>query len=249
MKAPNEKLTELLFARYMLQSFRLNEVSLYAPSSREEFYRGYDAKFIGNKSCKEIYLQFKTPNVTSKGFTIRITPHQHNRLRLYPYQSAYYVSHTFKDISEIQNCQSRISSSRDFLKRYIAINAYILPCDTNFLQYERYPNKNSEFPREPKYKTKRDGNIRKAGNTIERSEWLRGDSISQKFKDDQIGNQVIFGNIDGSEYRRVRFIHLNKDIADNNEYRQNMSFYLYPDLMEFIEDEEGNFGIMLRMYN
>lgn len=44
---PNEKTTEILFNRYFLQSFRLGEVVLYAPSSREEYEKGYDARLTG----------------------------------------------------------------------------------------------------------------------------------------------------------------------------------------------------------
>lgn len=218
MKAPNEKLTELLFTRYMLQSFRLNEVSLYAPSSREEFYKGYDAKFIGKKGCRELYLQFKTPNLTRSGFTIRLQRHQHNRLRRYPHGSAYYVSHVFRGISEVQDAQLKVSQSSDFLRQYIAINASSLPCNTNFVQYTSEPI--SEYPGEPKYKTEQDGNIRKAPTDLIGSEWLRGDLLLQKFKDRKIGRQIRFSDF----------------VADEN-------------MFDLIEEEEGNFGIMLRIYD
>lgn len=235
MKAPNEKLIELLFTRYMLQSFRLTEVSLYAPSSREEFRKGYDAKFIGKKSCKELYLQFKTPNLTRSGFTIRITPHQHNRLTKYPHGSAYYISHTFQDISEVQDAQLKVSLSSDFLKQYIAITASSLPYNTNFVQYKREPI--SEYPREPKYKTDQDGNIRKARTNVMKSEWLRGDVLLQRFKDDQIGSRVRLRSFDDNQDHPVYIAGVHRE----GVVRES--------IFDFTEDEEGNLGMMLRIYD
>jgi hypothetical protein len=41
----SEKAAEILFNRYMLQSFGLGGAQLFAPSSIEEFKNGYDGGF------------------------------------------------------------------------------------------------------------------------------------------------------------------------------------------------------------
>ncbi len=46
----SEKTEEMLFTRYILQSFGLGNMSLVAPSSVEEFVQGYNVKLFGAKS-------------------------------------------------------------------------------------------------------------------------------------------------------------------------------------------------------
>src|SRR5262249_46790106 len=146
MKAPNEKLIELLFTRHSLQ-YCGSETVLYAPSTREEYRNGYDAKFTGKEGCVELCLQFKTPSLTKDGFTVSIREHQHQTLLSYPRNSAFYVTHAFRTIAEIQQCQLEAIQAKDFLKYYIAIEAHSLCPRANFVQYVRDSSSYPQFPK------------------------------------------------------------------------------------------------------
>jgi hypothetical protein len=180
-----------------MQSFNLNEISLYSPSTREEFIEGYDSKFIGSSSCSELLLQFKTPNITREGYTIYLNSHQHSRLKKNPPKGAFYLSHVLEEISEIQIYQSTIKKSADFLRYYIAISVDALPEDVNFIQYERSKDNG---PMAPHYKTSREGNIRKAKKPLswKKGEYFKGTTLLRKFKEKEIGQKVFFMMLEGS---------------------------------------------------
>jgi len=134
---PNEKTTEMLFNRYFLQSFRLGQVVLYAPSSREEYEKGYDARLTGIPQFREVLLQFKRPKVLKGGFRISLTPHQHTNLRRRPSGSSFYVGHTFANLKELEAAQKNAAASREFLKHFILISVDALAEDACHVFYER----------------------------------------------------------------------------------------------------------------
>ena len=82
MKPPNEKVLEMTFNRYFLQSFDLGSIIMLAPTSRQEFESGYDTKIRGFLSFNEILIQYKRPKYLYKDniFEINLTQHQHSTL-------------------------------------------------------------------------------------------------------------------------------------------------------------------------
>src|SRR5215471_17558245 len=113
-------MTEILFNRYFLQSFGLGQITLYAPSSREEYEKGYDAKLTSSQSFNEIFLQFKRPRVKADQFLLSTLPHQHTNLQKRPPNSCYYVGQTFRDMQGFERAKEA-RASRDFLKYFIVI--------------------------------------------------------------------------------------------------------------------------------
>jgi hypothetical protein len=138
-------MTEMLFNRYFLQSFGLGQITLYAPSSREEYEKGYDAKLTSSQSFNEIFLQFKRPRVKADQFLLSTLPHQHTNLQKRPPNSCYYVGHTFRDLQEFERAQKEARASRDFLKYFVVIEISCLDPNLTMLVYER--NEESLLPR------------------------------------------------------------------------------------------------------
>src|SRR5438105_2126304 len=135
-KAPNEKLIETLFNYNALRFLEAERVTLYAPSTREEFASGYDAKFMGASGFDELYIQFKTPDLlVNQGRSVPTTPHQHARLLHYPAQTAYYVTHTFHEVRQLQDMQWAGIGPPEFLRRFLAIEASHLDKDVSRLRY------------------------------------------------------------------------------------------------------------------
>jgi hypothetical protein len=189
-KVPCEKVIELLFTRHALNMCGANTV-LYAPSSREEYLKGYDTSLLGPQGSRELLLQFKTPNICSDGLhTVSIKPHQHLRLRHYDPGSAFYVSHIFSSYQQLQNGQLQYPNPENFLKHYIAVDASALPSDTNFFQFspegaslpERTP-----FSKAPRFKRKQDGRKRKGIHLVSVNAWTDGFSILQQFQQGSMG--------------------------------------------------------------
>tara|TARA_B100001971_G_C18028376_1_gene451221 strand:- start:12 stop:737 length:726 start_codon:yes stop_codon:yes gene_type:complete len=185
----NEKLTELLFIRYASQSIGLGKADMYAPSSREEFTDGYDAKLMATNSVRELMLQFKKATVTKRGFTINLTPHQHKRLRKYEPRTAFYVAPTFRCPAEIQGLQRSIQTSIAFLTGYIAIEISHLPTEVSFIQYQR--SEDGKRPTNPKFKLKDDGNVKTAKHPIKQPNWMTGKSLIDKFKRYEYGTTIV----------------------------------------------------------
>jgi len=187
----NEKLLETLFNRFAMQCFRLGEAWVHTPSSREEFVNGYDSKIVRMGSVHEIIVQFKKPHLTRSGFTIRTTPHQHEALlRLYPPGTAYYVSATFRDFTEVQEAQRQVKKATDFLKYYIAVEIQdTLPSDVTFIQYERHDE--SWAGRNVRFKCMSDGSSKKAAHAVSsRGGWESGSTLIRKFKQRTAGSVV-----------------------------------------------------------
>ncbi|MFT3879956.1 MAG: hypothetical protein QM703_09895 [Gemmatales bacterium] len=195
----SEKTAEILFNRYLLQSFPLGGVELFAPTSFEEYKNGYDAKFYGTSSFREIYLQFKSPTYSASKarFTISPTTHQHLRLKDYPPRTAFYVAPMITSMAELNAIQASLKSSLDFLKYFICIDANNLPNVVSFLQYEQ-PTSHRESPR-IRYKIPDDGGIRTAQHPIGVEDWLRGNQLQDKFKKGIIGTECNLAACDSFE--------------------------------------------------
>jgi hypothetical protein len=183
----SEKAAEILFNRYMLQSLPLRSVQLFAPSSIEEFKTGYDAKVVGMSSFREIYLQFKSPYYSEARhrFTISLTPHQHRLLQAFPLESAYYVSPMFRTLAELNAVQSAVTTSVDFLKYYLCIDAVAIPGNVDFIQYI-CPASHRESP-QAQYKTADDGQVRTAQHQVAARAWSRGSTLLNRFRDGRAG--------------------------------------------------------------
>src|SRR5688500_17920528 len=137
-KPVNEKSAEILFNRFLLQAFPLGAIELFAPSSVEEFRRGYDTKIVGLTCFREIYLQFKAPTYSKARarFTIRPTRHQHSLLQAYDIDSAYYVASTFQSLKELNEAQTSLQAEADFLQHFVCIEISHLPAVVDFFHYE-----------------------------------------------------------------------------------------------------------------
>lgn len=185
----SEKAAEILFNRFLLQSFPLGGVQLFAPSSIEEFRNGYDAKIVGFSSLREMYLQFKAPlySESRARFTISPTPHQHQLLKAYPARSAYYVAPMFKSLAEFNLAQAALETAADFLKNFVCIDVAALPAEVDFFHYIQ-PTSHRKSPL-VKFKMPADGRIRTAMHPVSREGWLRGSTLLAKFKAGEAGVQ------------------------------------------------------------
>lgn len=190
MKPVSEKAAEILFNRFLLQSFPLGTIELFAPSSFEEFKSGYDSKLSGHSAFREMYLQFKSPTYSSRRnlFTISVTQHQHQLLRAYPFHSAYYVAPMFRTLRELNEAQRDLTVAIDFLKDYVCIEISGLPAEVNFFQFVP-PESHRESP-QVTYKIPADGGTRTATHAIQGSGWMRGSGLVTKFRDNEIGNAI-----------------------------------------------------------
>lgn len=236
MKAPSEKLIELLFIRHGLQICGPT-TSLYAPSTREEYYKGYDASFMGRPGGREILLQFKTPyvHVRRKGrFTITINPRQHERLLGHPENSAFYVSHAFQSIQEINDSQQNIVDSRQFLKFFIAIEVRALAPDTNFVQFIR---DGAAIPILPTFKRGTDGATRTARNPIPEADCYDGEHLLRQYKAKKVGRYISYANRE-------------EGLTQSEKVSRKSRVLFSPD--ESLGDTESvqdrNFGSLLRDY-
>ena len=74
---------------------------------------GYDPRLMGASGFDELYIQFKTPYLLENdGRSVPTTPHQHARLLHYPPKTAYYVTHTFHEVHQIQELQRTRTTPR-----------------------------------------------------------------------------------------------------------------------------------------
>lgn len=116
--AVNEKLIETLFNHYALQFIKAGGVTIYTPTTRQEYIDGYDAKLVGAAGFDELRVQFKAPALLDdRGYSFGLTRHQHWRLRKYKPNSAFYVAHTFAGLPEIQEAQLTMKRPTEFLRR------------------------------------------------------------------------------------------------------------------------------------
>ena len=188
VRPASEKAAEILFTRFLLQSFPLGSVQLFAPSSIEESKNGYDTSVAGCSLLHEVYLQFKAPTY-SEGrelFTIKLTPHQHRLLQSrYPPRAAYYVAAMFKSLAELNSAQADVKTAADFLKHFVCIEATALPPEVEFLHYIQ-PSNHRESPL-VRFKIPNDGPTRTASHPVDTDGWLRGSTLLKKFKAKEVG--------------------------------------------------------------
>jgi len=190
----SEKAAEILFNRFLLQSFPLGSIQLFAPSSAEEFRNGYDAMLVGFSSLREVYLQFKAPMYSeNRGrFTISSTPHQHLLLKAYPPRSAYYVAPMFRSLAELNAEQASVRTAADFLKNFVCVEVAPLPERLDFFHYV-HPSNHRESPL-VKFKTPADGSTRTAVHPVSGDGWVRGSALLTKFKAAEVGVHLDLNN-------------------------------------------------------
>jgi hypothetical protein len=186
----SEKIAEILFNRFFLQASPLGSLELFAPSSAEEFRRGYDAKVIGRSTFREIYLQFKAPyfSTNQDRFRIRPTEHQHNLLREYTAFSAFYVVPSFRSLQELNAAQTKIRASADFLKFFVCIEVSCLPAKINFFHYWHVDTKRGC----PKvcYKIPDDGSVRTVKHLVPAKRRLLGTKLASLLRSKKVGHTV-----------------------------------------------------------
>lgn len=183
----SEKSLEILFNRFLLQSFQLGAVQLFAPTSVEEFRSGYDSKIVGFSSLRELYLQFKAPlySEARDRFTVTPTDHQHALLKAYPPQTAYYVVPTLRSLAELNSAQRDLASASEFLKHFICIEVSTLPSDVSFFQYTKPATHRESL--QIAFKTSQDGAVRIAQHPIASDGCQRGNMLLAKFKTGDVG--------------------------------------------------------------
>ncbi len=185
-KAPSEKNIEILFVRHALNLCG-ESATLFAPSTREEYKSGYDAKFVG-QGCREIYLQFKTPRILTKGgFSISLNPPQHKRLLNYPPDAAFYVFSAFTSKEDLKEQQIQLPKPKDFLNLYLAVEVHSMPLTTDFFHYSCCAYKK---PCNVKFKLERDGNIQSAPHQVDGKACYQGASLIKSFKNRRIGQTL-----------------------------------------------------------
>ena len=186
----SEKAAEILFNRYMLQSFGLGGAQLFAPSSFEEFKSGYDAKVVGFSPAREIYLQFKSPDYLERNqrFTIRTSTHQHALLKAYSKYTAYYVAPMFVSLEQVNKVQAELKTAEDFLKNFVCVEVSSLPPDTRSLHYCK-PETHHNSP-DIAFKTPTNGKSPEDAEPIVGDGWERGNTLVAKFKAGKIGALV-----------------------------------------------------------
>jgi hypothetical protein len=198
MKAPNEKLIEILFTHYALRYLDGCGIRVYTPSSREEYVKGYDAKLMGACGFSELFIQFKTPNVLhGLGYSFPTRAAQHQRLRYYPKHTAFYVSHTFWDVQEIQKAQ-QLATPAEFLRRYVAIEVRCLEDDVRRFRY--YAQKPPYKPAWVRYKRGVDGTIKYPQHSVDPAHWMLGDELLNRFRSGSVGAWVLPFGVD-DEYQ------------------------------------------------
>jgi hypothetical protein len=186
----------MLFNRYFLQSFRLGEITLYAPTSREEYKQGYDGRFTGTSSFREVYLQFKRPQWHSGGtFSIKTTPHQHANLLKRPAGSAFYVAHTFLNMSELGEAQQGAGCAKDFLRYFVLIDVTALRPDTERIYYGR--NAHNCYPSAVSHGWTKRQLSRKSGRRVPSTHWYRGTVFRDRFASHEVGVDVLLPTIRG----------------------------------------------------
>jgi hypothetical protein len=195
MKASNEKLIETLFIYHALRFLADDTVTVYTPSTREEAVEGYDAKLMGASEFDQLYLQFKTPNLLVRedagrnGYSFATTPHQHRRLKRYPVWSAFYVTHTFRSVEDVQSAQMAAKPPDTFLRRYFGIEIEQLHLDISTFRY--YAPTPGFLPNEIKYKLSSETTTRTPTHPLRQGHcWLDGEEILERFKNRKIGARV-----------------------------------------------------------
>jgi hypothetical protein len=236
-KAPNEKLIDTLFIYYALRHLEASGGSVYTPSSRQEYEDGYDAKLMGVRGFDELYLQFKTPHLLQwNGYSFGTYKHQHDRLRAYPINTAYYLTHIFRNVEQVLQAQRGAKVPLDFLEWYIAINIGVLGDVKRFRYYGK-----TVFCRELELSCRltTDFGVRPKW-PLDKSAWMTGAELLMRFELNEVGTRMILESgedpekLDGArltdQVKRDRMYQMSRERA-----RQMVS-----------EDEKTDLGFALR---
>lgn len=211
---PSEKMSEMLFCRYALQTFGLQEATLYAPSSRQEFISGYDAAFVGAATCRELYLQFKRPGRARGKYQIKLVQHQHDRLRNYPPRAAFYVGHTFENVQELQQAHKRLKTAKDFLKYFVAVDATVIAPNARYVDYEKSGVTNQ--PGGVLFRCESDKKAKK--HYLQHGKWYRGGQLLDLYKRGEIGYQIELADTHGGSNELIsRSLYENEDTNDHEK--------------------------------
>ena len=189
----SEKAAEILFNRYMLQWLGLGKAQLFAPSTPQEFLSGYDAKVVGAGALRELYLQFKAPTYSARDtrFTFELTPHQHARLQRYPTGSAFYVAGYFTSLRQLNDVQSSVATTEDFLRYYVCIDVAGISATARCVTFAAPASQRHTV--DPGYKDARHGKGPKDFAPVESRFWERGNSLVARLKQGQVGRMLSFG--------------------------------------------------------
>ena len=179
MQAPNEKWAEMLFCSHLLRCFGNSPPLLYAPSSRVEHFKGYDAAFCGCGVFRELRLQFKAARANKDGtLAFDLNPQQHKVLRRYPRRTAFYVCAAFPTQAATYAAQPPAGAApADFLAHYVAIDVHDLPENTAYVLFSK---DGTTLPKRPRYK--RTGDLdRRASHHLLSAEWCNGRELLCQF--------------------------------------------------------------------
>jgi hypothetical protein len=199
MKAPNEKLTETLFTVYALRYLEsCGSGRVYTPSTREEYTCGYDTLLMGASEFDELYLQFKTPNLLEvNDYGFRTTPHQHERLQDYPCDTAYYVTHLFRDICAIQNAERAATDPLHFLHWYVAIEIKRLA--GNLRRFRYTGDMALQEARDMRYNLETDPKRTQPKTPLSPDRWISGDELLWRFCRSEVGSRMILAGQDAAD--------------------------------------------------
>ncbi len=252
---PSEKMTEMLFCRYALQTFGLQDATLYAPSSRQEFINGYDAAFVGGASCRELYLQFKRPSRAWGRFRIKLVPHQHERLQHYPPGAAFYVGHIFESVQELQQAHKGIRTAKEFLKYFVAVDVNGIAPNASRIEYDR-SDKTSQ-PSGVRYRCQRGKSAPQ--HTVPHGKWYRGGQLLDLYKRGGVGHHVTLADSTCGR-QELTSQPLSINVADNIERIADLELFAeeaYPvahrqtlsiETLAGFDGSRGEFGTALRVY-
>ena len=241
MRAPNEKLIETLFTHHALLVLGTTGASVYTPSTREEYEKGYDARLMGASGFDELYLQFKTPNLLQgdgylDDYGFATTAHQHERLQDCPLDTAYYVTHLFRSVEQIQRAQHGAKEPLDFLRWYVAIEVGRLDAQ---LQRFRYSASLADLrTHSVLYNTRADRTRKHPKTPLASGSWIPGDELLLRFRDSRIGAQVILAGTAAEkpvDLPRLRALSDRACMMSPTRAREMVR-----------ADEQGDWGTMLR---
>lgn len=227
----SEKAAEILFIRYLLQTFGLGEAQLFAPTLVEEYHAGHDGRVTSTSNMREVYLQFKAPSISGNGAQVKIklTPHQHTRLRLYPTGTAFYVAAMFSTLKDFNCAQITCKFAVEFRRNFICIDASQLFKDAKSITFD-LPASHRHAPN-ARYKTSTHSKSPKDCVPLNGATWMRGSTLSEKLKTGGIGTLLLSAANASSAYDHTAVDEPNLYDAKNwKEWILTRSFIRVPEV-------------------
>jgi hypothetical protein len=159
---------------------------------------------MGACGFDELFLQFKTPVLLlGDARSFATTNHQHRRLKCYPQDTAYYVTHLFRDVPQIQHAQRTAANPEDFLRWYLAIEISRLELDVR--RFRCYASGSAVDTL--LYKRDVDGPRRTPIHRVNCGrDWMPGDELLRQFRQGTIGARVCLITQDQPEAIASRFL-------------------------------------------